>query len=280
MNDNQIIHSLKALGFTQLEAQIYKFLVSESPATGYRIAKAIRKPAANTYKALETLEQKGAVLIDKSKKRQYRSVNYTDMLNRLERKFLHSKQQAVESLAELKTADWDDNVYQIQSKEQVYDQFRTMLKRAKRIAIIDTFPEILDDFHAVIRTEIDRGLTVLIKAYQPVEIAGAKIVPESRAKRYSSKWDVQWMNLVIDASEYLIVLLSEAGDVYQAVYTRSPMLSYLYHHGIHTELVLDEVIVSLQDRKQLADIERIVAEFEEISGGELLDVAALTTIFR
>jgi len=46
---------LVPFGFTNLESEIYVFLLGESPATGYRIAQAIGKPAANTYKAIESL---------------------------------------------------------------------------------------------------------------------------------------------------------------------------------------------------------------------------------
>jgi hypothetical protein len=49
--------ALMALGFTELEARIYTFLLQESPATGYRIAQAIQKPVANTW--LPPFERQG-----------------------------------------------------------------------------------------------------------------------------------------------------------------------------------------------------------------------------
>ena len=58
------VESLQELGFTETEALAYAGLVPISPATGYRVAQAIGKPAANTYKALESLEAKGAVLVE------------------------------------------------------------------------------------------------------------------------------------------------------------------------------------------------------------------------
>ena len=61
--------SLMALGFTGLEAEIYAFLLGQSSVTGYRVAQALGKPAANTYKAIESLERKEAVLIGYGLKR-------------------------------------------------------------------------------------------------------------------------------------------------------------------------------------------------------------------
>ena len=54
--------ALVNMGFTALEAEIYTFIVGEPGVTGYRVAQAIGKPAANTYKSLESLGRKGALV--------------------------------------------------------------------------------------------------------------------------------------------------------------------------------------------------------------------------
>ena len=46
------------LGFTELEESVYTYLAQKSSAIGYRVAQPIRKPVANTYKAIESLEEK------------------------------------------------------------------------------------------------------------------------------------------------------------------------------------------------------------------------------
>ena len=63
--------ALVSFGFTALESEIYVFLLSHSPATGYRVAQGINKPAANTYKALQTLQSKGAILVEESANRMW-----------------------------------------------------------------------------------------------------------------------------------------------------------------------------------------------------------------
>jgi hypothetical protein len=60
------VRHLSTLGFTELEAAVYTFLVESSPATAYRVAQGIGRPVANTYKAVESLQQKGAVLVDET----------------------------------------------------------------------------------------------------------------------------------------------------------------------------------------------------------------------
>ena len=85
MPESESVEVLSELGFTNLEAEIYAFLLQESPVTGYRIAQAIGKPAANTYKAIQTLELKGAVIVDEGSSRMCRAVSADELLNRLGR---------------------------------------------------------------------------------------------------------------------------------------------------------------------------------------------------
>lgn len=63
---SNVAQYLTEFGFTGLEAEIYAFLLVEWPASGYRIAQAIKKPAANTYKAIETLDQRGQFLLKRA----------------------------------------------------------------------------------------------------------------------------------------------------------------------------------------------------------------------
>lgn len=65
---------LKALGFSEIESLVYAYLVGREPTTGYRVSHAIGKPTANTYKAIASLQQAGAVLVDEGDNRDRKSV--------------------------------------------------------------------------------------------------------------------------------------------------------------------------------------------------------------
>ena len=81
---NEGVESLVALGFTALEAEVYIYLLGASPATGYRVAQAIGKPIANTYKAIEALESKGAVIVEHSANKLCRAIPAEELLGQLE----------------------------------------------------------------------------------------------------------------------------------------------------------------------------------------------------
>ena len=64
MDSDGCVEHLTSLGSTMLEAEIYVYLVQHSPASGYKIAKAIGRSFPSTYKAVVSLQAKGAVLVD------------------------------------------------------------------------------------------------------------------------------------------------------------------------------------------------------------------------
>ena len=62
--EKEAIQKLRNIGFNQLEAEVYLLLLAERSLTAYRIAKLLKKPSANIYKAVEVLLAKGAVLVE------------------------------------------------------------------------------------------------------------------------------------------------------------------------------------------------------------------------
>src|SRR5688572_23314760 len=81
------IQAIQTLGFSELEASIYAFLLVESPTTGYRIAQALGKPVANTYNGIQSLQSKGAILVEDSDTRLCRAVPPDEMMGQMERAF-------------------------------------------------------------------------------------------------------------------------------------------------------------------------------------------------
>ena len=59
---------LSSFGFSDLEANAYINLLQEPGITGYRVAKNLGKPVANTYKALDSLIKKGLIIAEENDK--------------------------------------------------------------------------------------------------------------------------------------------------------------------------------------------------------------------
>ena len=213
------VEPLSLLGFTELEATVYAFLVQHSPATGYRISRAIGKPIANTYKAIEALQRKGAVLVDETGNRMCRAVPPEDLLDRAERTFRQRHREAKRALSRIPKATPDTGIYALTSPEQVYDRCRKMLAKAREVAVLDLFPEPLSELRPAVLACARRGVRMAVQVYQPEDLPGIDVVQHGQADTVLQKWDGHWLNCVIDGAELVIAFMGRDGEtVHQAIW--------------------------------------------------------------
>jgi sugar-specific transcriptional regulator TrmB len=225
------------LGLTELEAEVYAYLIGNSPATGYGVAKGLGKPAANTYKALESLHEKGAVVVEDGRNRLWRALPVDEVLGGLEARFLNLKSKAAAELSSLTRAPDDERVYHLKTPDQVFEKFRRILKGAEEVALLDLFPLAVSELRQDIETVAARGVAVAIKIYEPCEIAGAEVVVDPSGRETLKRWPAVWANGVVDAREHLMALLSADGErVHQAIWSGSAYLSCVYHCGLAYEI--------------------------------------------
>lgn len=237
------VQALTALGFTGLEAEVYTFLLQESPATGYRVAQGIGRPVANTYKAIEALSLKGAVLVEEGAGRQCRAVPAEELLGQLERGFQERRRQASQALAELRGAPDDDRVYHLRTRDQMLERCRAMLRRCQKIALIDAFTVPLELLRDDLVEAAARGVDVTLKAYTPVELPGVKVIMNPNGQAVMDMYPGQWLVLDIDGAEYLIASLSADGaEMNQAIWSGSAYLSWVMHCSMSAEFVLADAL--------------------------------------
>jgi len=256
------VQALTKLGFTSLEAEIYAFLVQEPPVTGYRVAQALGKPAANVYKAIEALEAKGAVLIDQGANRVCRAVPTEELLSQLDHAFQQRRSQAAEALAELRVSQQDDRVYQLRTREQVFERCRSMLARCKQLALFDLFPDPLEVLRPDIEAAAARGVQITVKAFEPVEISGVDVVLNPRGADVVANYPGQWAIVIIDGAELLIASLdANRKDIHQAIWSSSVTLSWIFHCSFAAELLMANLMNFIDKGTPLEQLQAAVAPY-------------------
>ncbi len=243
MSSTDPVHSLAQLGFTNLEAEIYAFLVGESPATGYRIAQAIGKPAANTYKAIQTLERKGAVVVEDGVSRQCRAVPVDELLGRISREFQTHRDLASRALKELGQPKADDRVYQIRSLEGLTQRLRQMIVDSKEIVLASVPAPVLKEVRAEVLEAAARGVDIVIRSDSEDELPGVESV--ARESMVEAPW--QELQVVVDGDQHLVAFLTREGELEKAVWSGSSFLSLIHHRGLAAELNLQQVASKIRD---------------------------------
>lgn len=253
------IEKLTTIGFNNLEAEVYIYLLSNPPATAYKIGKQINKPTANVYKAIDSLSTKGAVIVEDNKNKLCKAINPEEFLRLYEKDILEKTSQAKTSLSNLKNEFQDQRSYSIESIPLVFERFRAMMKKCTNIAVVDAFPKALDKVIDSIEEATQRGVDVYIEAYRPIKIKGADIVCANIGEKSLEHWKSQQLNLVIDGEEHLIALMdNKLENVKQAIWSNNTYTSCILHAGrMHEQTVL-KISALLGKNNFKKDVEEII----------------------
>jgi HTH-type transcriptional regulator, sugar sensing transcriptional regulator len=240
-NDAVRLEPLRALGFSEIEARVYAFLLQNDPSTGYRISHAIGKPTANTYHAISSLERMGAVQVEDGENRLVRSVPPRELLAQLDRLFRKRKLKAQAALSELSRAGEDDRLYALRGMEQVLERAGSMIRRARSVIVADLYPGPLAELESDLIRSARRGVQVAVRSYAPNGLLAADpsivVALPPQAPQAMAAWPGQQITLVTDAEEHLLSLFNrDMTEVHQAVWSRSTFLSCLHHNHVAMEI--------------------------------------------
>lgn len=245
--------ALKDLGFSELESLAYTFLVEESPATGYRVSQALNKPFPGIYRALESLEAKGAIVVADGDSRRCRAVPWRELLSRLERQFAETSETAAEALANLRQSDEDDRIYELRSATQVYERCRQMLQRANELVLADLYPAPAEALRLNLEASA-RNAEVIVKIYEELELNGPRSILRRMGTEIYRQMPGHIISLSVDGSEHLLAFLQPESGVHQAIWTRSALLA----DRLHEQLVHEFILTELKQEIELgADNERL-----------------------
>ena len=251
---------LMQVGLSKLEAAAYIYLLRSSPATGYRVAKAIGTSYSNAYRILENLEKEGYIQAQHGKNILYRSIPSDELLKMIARKFQHNMRLAAEAVHDLKPDKPDQALYQLKTVSQVYERCLAMLDQSRERVLIELFPEPLERLKDKLEETAARGSIVAARIHRPAEINGVRVILSPYGSENISVWDAQWLAVYVDGLQYLHAILLNGGQgVHYAVWSEnlylaraffSYLTSDLHHYAfratLHSATSVEEIRESYQ----------------------------------
>lgn len=227
---------LKELGFTDLEADIYLYLLQNSPATGYKIAKGIDRSFAITYRALNTLQTKGAIMVEAGKNRRTCAVPIQEFMQQKEAQFSDRKKRILEAVRQLPECVHDNRIYQITSLEQVYERCKGMLESAQQRVLIELFPEPIGQLQTTLSDIASRGIDVTARVYSPTTIPGIQIIQSPIGQQTIQAFNSQWLALFVDGRQFLLAqLMADNSGVHYAVFSSNLILSRAMYSYVNSD---------------------------------------------
>jgi len=229
--------ALEALGFTALEANVYLELLGAGAQSGYRVAQSIGKAAANTYRALEVLDARGAVVCEDGETRIYRAVPYDELSAMLASEFARRAERAKRVISSVDRASGDERVYRLTRPSQVYERARAMIERATTFLLIDAFPEALEELRESIEAAAGRGVDAIVHAYAPQRLRGVRVIEQPRGAEARAAWPGVWLNVSADALEALNAYVLDDEHT-TGSWTQSACLAWILYCGSASETAL------------------------------------------
>ncbi len=257
--------SLESLGLTQMEALAYTYLVANPSSTGYRVARGIGKPTANTYRALESLSRKGAVLQDRAATPSFRALTPDDLLARLEHDFMQRKNAAAQKLASLQPDEGDERIYALGSSDQVLTRARIVLASARRLVLMDATTAIVHALENEIGEARGRRVRVLIRARAH---GGAGTSRASHRDTFDGDMPppgtLPSLRMVADAREVVLAAFDhDETRIREAFWTRSAFLARSLHDAIASELCCARLEAMMSDGLSVDEVEAVMEEWRE-----------------
>jgi sugar-specific transcriptional regulator TrmB len=252
---------LSLLGFNALEQQAYSALSRAPGRTGYKLAQALKKPVANVYKTLESLLEKGAVLVEDGDPAVYRATPVAELFDALENELRKKRKTAIREFG-TRTPSRDERVYRLGSREQTIQRARAMISACKKVLLLDVFPSMVSELATEITAAAARGVKIAGQIYAPAHFPGARLTVRTERDQVLQRWAGDWMNLVADGEELLISLLERSGKgLHQAIWTRSPYLVWSYHSALYAEILLSRLRAEIESGASRRKLLRLMQEY-------------------
>jgi len=271
-----VIDHLSELGFSGAEAAVYVALLQEPKATGYRIARLAGKPVPNTYKALDALHKKGAIVVDETgRSRTYTALPVSEFFEGMKRRLDTMRGHLEEELKGLATGAVEGGMYQLTTPDQVYGRAKTMLREARSVALVDIFPEPLEHLRGDLEAAAKRGVSVWMMVYKPGEVKGCEVIAPKEPAVHLEIWKADWMNVIVDSREALYSLLKKDGTaVHRAVWIKDPYLAMQAFSGAYHEFAFDRAGQLIWSGKSKDDIAAEVRRFSRryVTDGSFYEV--------
>ena len=267
-NSNELSTLLREMGLSDLEANVYIWLLENNRSTGYKIAMQTGKPIANTYKALKSLEKKGAVVCDRSSNKTYfDTIPVEEFLNKIENEFLRQKKKIINEVQKLDVQQESIGIYELRSEALVYEKAIGMINSAENTLLIDCFPAPMKSIKEHLMRKRTGNVSIYVKNYSGENIDNVNQIKAANTELPYTDLDGQWLIVLKDTTESLVAFFNKDGtELNHCVWIKDPFISFVLFNGSTHEFNFTEVydIVYNNEDNKIEKIKKANERYQDI----------------
>jgi sugar-specific transcriptional regulator TrmB len=246
---DDLIADLRRLGFTDYEGRIYIALLRyDAPATAYELAKSAGVPRPNTYNAIESLAQRGAVLAVSQAPACYAAAAPKEFLGSISRQTSTICEDLSARLSKIAAPTDNQLVWTLTDNRQIREKINQLIDDARDIIMIKASEDILARHIESLTAAGQRGLKMLIVVFG---VDAERFTFGPRCRTYLHEGNGVRMGstdnlftVAADRSEMVTALISEQAH---AVHTKSKPIVNMAESLIRHDFYMAEIFLRFGD---------------------------------
>lgn len=226
-----VLDALKQIGLNLYERKLWVALLSRGTSTAGELSSLAKVPHSRTYDVLESLAEKGFVMVQTSKPLKYVAIAPKEALERAKKKLKESADVSVNRITKFQNSLDEKELEKIYKKgvslvepgemtgslrgrEALYQQLETVFKGAKSNISILTTPKGLIDLQSlhsdILKKASDRGVKIRIAVpFSKQSLPILNNLKEFADVRKISGQDISGRFFIVDGSHVIMALTDE-----------------------------------------------------------------------
>lgn len=199
---NEVIESLKELGFNSYEAKVYVALLKKYPATGYEVAQLADIPQSRAYDTLKALENEKIVTSSGEKPQTFTPVKPKELTKRFRRKIEANLDFLEKKLPDVKV-DYNEPIHSISGENQIRNKVIEIIKSAKHDIYLEIWSYDFKYLEQYLFDAYNRGLDIKIVGYDNFQCTFGTIFKHRNGREIERTLGGRKIFLMVDDSEGL-----------------------------------------------------------------------------
>ncbi len=229
-----IVEKLKKLYFTEIEANIYIYLLQNPGQTMYQITTNCHLTKLQTVDTVEEMVKRGILLLENGIKDLYYSEKPNDLLNQLKNKYIIETDKLVEDLTHLSQNYHQEPYLNYHGFDDIIGQARTMIYEAKEDIYINTDLDIslFDDAFKFLE---QKGVDIYIFSFQK---QSSKRMNVTIFSHEFESFEPSRLMLVVDMHKVMVANAHPLTHKWSATTTKNELMISIITEHIHHDIYL------------------------------------------
>lgn len=246
-----IIESLKQLGYNTYEAKVYLALLKKYPATGYEVSQIADVPQSRAYDTLKALEKEKVVVATNSKPVTYTPIKPKELTQRYKRKITSTIEFLDKKLPNVKE-DYTEPVLSITGAANIREKVIEIIKNAQKEIYIEVWSQDFKFIEPYLLDAYDRSVEVKIVGYDNFKSNFGLVYEHGAAKEIETSLGGRMIILAVDNEEGLIGNSSSMkGENLHVVWTKNTGIVFLIKEFIVHDMYLLDVEQNLSEQMKI-----------------------------